>query len=121
MKSSKEDFLKNIPKKGFIKFIEKKSVSLAPEQKVKLIRKANEMYNNNRLEEAGNIFITLNHADGILRLGDHYLSKNKPLEAYKMYQKAGSAKHMEILHKRFAQVVQTWLSSSASGSEKKSS
>ena len=54
-------------------------------QKAALNRKGNVLYNSGDIEGARRIFITTGYSDGLVRVGDHYMSKGKPLDALKMY------------------------------------
>ena len=55
------------------------------EQKAALNRKGNILYNSGDIEGARRIFITTGYSDGLVRVGDYYSSKGRPLEALKMY------------------------------------
>ena len=106
---STHDGLKKIPREGFLKIPEKKGTSLASEQRVVLIRKGNELFNQGEIEKAKRIFLTAGYGDGLSRIGDFYNEKNEPLEALRMYWIAPSPRKIEILMEKFSEVVKTWL------------
>lgn len=58
---------------------------LAGEEKVKLNRKGNELFNRGELETARRIFQTTGYSDGLIRVGDRYLEGHRPVDALKMY------------------------------------
>ena len=54
-------------------------------QKAALNRKGNTLYNSGDIEGARRIFLTTGYSDGIVRVGDYYNSRGRPLDALKMY------------------------------------
>ena len=54
-------------------------------QKAALNRKGNILYNSGDIEGARRIFITTGYSDGLVRVGDFYNSKGRPLDALRMY------------------------------------
>jgi len=54
-------------------------------QKAALNRKGNTLYNAGDIESARRIFLTTGYSDGIVRVGDYYNSRGRPLDALKMY------------------------------------
>jgi len=54
-------------------------------QKAALNRKGNILYNSGDIEGARRIFLTTGYSDGLVRVGDHYNSKGRPLDALRMY------------------------------------
>jgi len=54
-------------------------------QKAALNRKGNILYNAGDIEAARRIFLTTGYSDGIVRVGDYYNSRGRPLDALKMY------------------------------------
>jgi hypothetical protein len=58
---------------------------LAGEEKAKLNRKGNELFNKGELETARRIFQTTGYSDGLIRMGDSYLEARQPALALKMY------------------------------------
>jgi hypothetical protein len=58
-------------------------------ERVALIRKGNELYNEGKIEEAIRIFTATGYRDGLTRVGDmFYFDKKMPLIAYKYYKLA---------------------------------
>ncbi len=82
---------------------------LSSEQKTTLIRKGNELFNEGQVDTAKRIFITVGYTDGLIRLGDHYYTQNRPLEAFKMYRLAPDNGRSERMIERMALVLRTWL------------
>jgi hypothetical protein len=58
---------------------------MSREQKVALNRKGNILYNEGKIEDARRIFLTTGYSDGLVRVGDFYLSKGRTLDALRMY------------------------------------
>ena len=94
---------------AFLKVSREKQPSLTPPQRVALIRKGNELYNNGRIEDAKRIFLTVGYTDGIIRLGDFYYKKGQPLEAFRMYWLAPDSKKTEMLAEKMAGIIRKWL------------
>ena len=67
----------------FIKTEKKPAISAS--QKAALNRKGNILFNSGDIEGARRIFLTTGYSDGLVRIGDHYKSKGKKLEALRMY------------------------------------
>lgn len=70
---------------GFIKSTNCPISSLSDDQKVKLNRKGNMLFNSGKITEAQRIFQATGYSDGLTRVGDFFVSKNKELEALKLY------------------------------------
>jgi hypothetical protein len=58
---------------------------LAGEEKARLNRKGNELFNRGEFETARRIFQTTGYSDGLIRVGDRYLEAQRPVDALKMY------------------------------------
>jgi hypothetical protein len=58
-------------------------------EKIALIRKGNELFNNGEIDNAIKIFAATGYKDGLARVGDYYYEKKQPLIAVKFYKKAG--------------------------------
>jgi len=54
-------------------------------QKAALNRKGNILFNSGDIEGARRIFMTTGYSDGLSRVGDYYKSKNRLVEALRMY------------------------------------
>jgi len=59
--------------------------SMDSAQKAALNRKGNKLFNSGEIEEARRIFMATGYSDGLSRVGDYYKSKNRPIEALRMY------------------------------------
>jgi hypothetical protein len=94
---------------GFIKTSRGGRKGLSAQQKVVLNRKGNELLNRGDLETAKRIFITTGYSDGLIRVGNQYLSKNEPVEALKMYWLAPDKRRSGDLIERMAGIIQKWL------------
>ena len=97
---------------GFIKTSAVGSTTLSAQQRTVLIRKGNELFNKGHLEQAKRIFLTARYTDGIVRIGDYYMKKNQPLEAFRMYWLAPDRSKSEHLIERMAGVIRGWLKES---------
>ncbi|MCL2243726.1 MAG: hypothetical protein FWC03_04570 [Treponema sp.] len=75
--------------------------------KAALNRKGNQLYNDGDIEGARRIFVTTRYSDGISRIGDYYKSKNKTLDALRMYWTAPDRTKSEPLIEQLARVVQS--------------
>jgi hypothetical protein len=78
-------------------------------QKAVLNRKGNQLFNNGNVEEAKRVFMTTGYSDGLSRVGDFYKSKNRPLEALRMYWLAPDRNKSEPLIEQLAGVLQGML------------
>jgi hypothetical protein len=105
----KDEILKLIPEKGFIKIPESGGIPLSPERKVILLRKGNQLFNEGDIETAGRIFITIGYTDGLIRVGDYYYSHNNTLEALRMYKAAPSQEKVDMIVQKMANIVRGWL------------
>jgi hypothetical protein len=59
--------------------------SMDSAQKAALNRKGNALFNSGDIEGARRIFMSTGYSDGLCRVGDYYKSKNRPIEALRMY------------------------------------
>ena len=75
-------------------------------QKAALNRKGNVLYNSGDIEGARRIFLTTGYSDGLVRIGDHYKSKGRPLDALKMYWIAPDRKKAEPIIAQLSAVIQ---------------
>jgi hypothetical protein len=84
---------------------------LTPQERLFLIRKGNELFNNGDIEKAAKIFVTTAYKDGLIRVGDHYyFDEEKPLKAFYFYLEAKYEKRISELSERMASVIKKWLS-----------
>jgi hypothetical protein len=106
---SAEDILKRLPPSGFVKVGGDKRESLPQDKRAALIRKGNELFNAGKYDLAKRIFLTTRYTDGLIRLGDMYFKRKKPLHALQAYWLAPSPAKAEAMIERMAAVVSKWL------------
>jgi hypothetical protein len=70
---------------GLIKSADQPAGTLAGEERVRLNRKGNELFNRGDIETARRIFQTTGYSDGLIRVGDRYIEARKAIDALKMY------------------------------------
>jgi len=92
---------------GFIKTVARPGVDSA--QKVVLNRRGNELLNKGNIEGAKRIFLTTGYSDGLIRVGDQYLSQGKSMEALRMYWLAPDRKKAEEIISRLSVLIQKLL------------
>jgi len=90
---------------GFIKVTEKPLTTLNPDQKAQLNRKGNVLFNQGNIDGACRIFVTTGYSDGLNRIGDSYMKKNKPLQALKYYILAHNKNKMESVYEKLAKLI----------------
>lgn len=90
---------------GFIKVTDKPVESLSSEQKALLNRKGNMLFNQGKISEACRIFVTTGYSDGLTRIGDFYLEKNKDLDALKYYVLARNKRKQEVIFERLSKLI----------------
>jgi hypothetical protein len=70
-------------------------------ERVQLIRKGNELFNNGKIEEATKIFLLVKYIDGIIRVADYYFyEKRQPLYALRFYKAANRQDKVNEIHER---------------------
>ena len=94
---------------GFLKVRADDGASLSSQDRAALIRKGNELFNKSQLPAAKRIFMTVRYADGLIRLGNHYMNEGNPLEALRMFWLAGDRRRIEELSEQMAGVIRKWL------------
>lgn len=97
----------------FIKTTAKPSIDLT--LKAALNRKGNMLYNAGDIEGAKRIFLTTGYSDGLVRIGDFYISKGKSMEALKMYWIAPDHKKAESIILQLSAVIQHLLANEMDG------
>ena len=102
----KSVFEKTEGQNGFIKTT-LKPVAMDGEKKAALNRKGNMLYNSGDIEGARRIFLTTGYSDGLVRVGDFYKSKGRPLDALKMYWIAPNRKKAEPIIEQLSLVIQS--------------
>jgi len=108
-KSEADKALDLIPKDGFFKLTRGSHPELSSAQRAALVRRGNELFNQGDLEKAKRIFVTTSYTDGLIRLGDLYMTKGRPLEAFQMYKLAPSPGKTEALIEKMSQVISGWI------------
>ena len=110
-----DDLKKQIDSKqgqaGFIKVTDQPVSGLSDQQKVALIRKANALLNEGKIELAERIFITTGYSDGLTRAGDWYAKKNDYMHALKLYTLAHNKRKSEPVIEKIAGMVSLMLKS----------
>ena len=77
--------------------------------KAALNRKGNQMFNKGDIESAKRIFMTTGYSDGLSRVGDYYKSKNRLLEALRMYWISPDKTKSDPIIEQLAGVIQSML------------
>lgn len=106
---AREELLKKVPKEGFLKISRSQSAELSKEQRVALIRKGNELFNQKKYDLAKKIFLTTGYSDGLIRLGNLYLDQKMPLEAFRMYWLAPDRKKVDAMLEKTILILKKWL------------
>jgi len=79
-------------------------------EKVQLIRKGNQAFNEGNIDLASKIFKTTEYKDGLIRVGDHYyFDKHQPLMAYGYYKRANHHIMLEKISDGFIFALKHWL------------
>ena len=97
------------PADGLIKTADLPILGVEPDRKVKLNRKGNELFNGGDVEAARRIFQTTGYSDGLIRVGEKYMSERRPIDALKMYRLARDDRRAEALISSAALVIQCLL------------
>ncbi|MCL2208744.1 MAG: hypothetical protein FWB89_01125 [Treponema sp.] len=84
-------------------------VPVEGQEKAALNRKGNQKYNEGDVEGAKRIFLTTGYSDGLSRVGDFYKTKNRSLEALRMYWLAHDKKKAEPIIEQTAFLLQNFL------------
>jgi tetratricopeptide (TPR) repeat protein len=103
-----KEFLEKIPKNGFLKLTREK-IELGDQKRIALIRKGNEYFNQGKYDIAKKIFLTADYADGLARLGEYYLKKKNPLEAFRMYWLAKQPEQVNKMIEKMAAIIKKWI------------
>lgn len=115
MNKNVEEVLKNIPAQGFIKTTSETNKKISKEDKVALIRKGNEYFNNGKIDIAKKIFTTTGYSDGLIRVGNYYYKQNKPFEALRMYYLAPDKKNVDTIIEKMSHIIQYMLHENKEG------
>lgn len=99
-----------IMKKGFIKSVlDTSKVNVSSEDRVKLIRKGNELYGDKNFEQAKKIFLATNYSDGLCRIGDYYSDQNDFVNALKFYVLSKRKDKYQALVTRAVSLIQNFI------------
>ena len=77
--------------------------------KAALNRKGNILLNQGDIEGARRVFLTTGFTHGLVRVGDYYKSKGRPLDALRMYWIAADRKKAEPIIYQLSQLIQNML------------
>ena len=108
-KSETERVLKAMPTEGFLKVTRPPAPEVSTEQKVLLIRKANELFNRGDIDQAKKIFVATRYSDGMIRLGDLYARQKDYLSAFQMYKMAPAPDRAEAMILNLTAVLKNWI------------
>ena len=75
------------------------------DKKAALNRKGNVLYNSGDIEGARRIFLTTGYSDGLVRVGDYYKLKGRPLDALRMYWQAPDRKKADPIIQQLSLVI----------------
>ena len=103
----KKAFEKFEEQNAFIKVTAREPIESS--QKAVLNRKGNVLFNSGEIEKARRIFLTTGYSDGISRVGDHYKSQNRMLDALQMYYVAPDRTKLEPILSQLALILQGML------------
>ena len=81
---------------------------MTEKERVALIRKGNELFNDGKLEDAIKIFTATGYQDGLTRVGDlYFFDKKMPIIAYKYYKLAGRKDRINDIFNRMIFALQS--------------
>lgn len=104
-----EKIFENFPEGGLIKTVDEPNGELSSEQKVQLNRRGNTLFNDGDLDSARRIFQTTGYSDGLMRVGESYLSMGRPIDALKMFKLSHDTVRSSILIEKAAMAVREML------------
>ncbi len=104
-----KNLFERFPADGLIKTADLPLSGVEADRKVKLNRKGNELFNRGDIETARRIFQTTGYSDGLIRVGEKYMSEKRPVDALKMYWLAKDERRRDNLVSLAALVVQNLL------------
>jgi len=104
-----QTIFQNFPDDGLIKTVDEPNGDLSSEQKAQLNRRGNAIFNKGDIETARRIFQTTGYSDGLMRVGESYLSAGQPVDALKMFKLSHDQKRSAELVERAAQAIRKML------------
>jgi hypothetical protein len=85
-------------------------------ERVALIRRGNEFFNDGRVDDAAKIFIATQYRDGLTRIGDlYYFDKKMPLIAYKYYKLAERKDRINDIFLRMMMALKSLVTAESTG------
>lgn len=84
---------------------------VATRDRVALIRRANELYNQGEMELAQRIYESIHYPDGLLRMGMKHEEDGNLIEALRLYTLCGQTARSEKISKKLAQGIRYLLKS----------
>ncbi|MDY6967487.1 MAG: hypothetical protein SVR08_02355 [Spirochaetota bacterium] len=79
-------------------------------ERIALIRKGNEFFNNGNIQKAIEIFVKTNYKDGLTRIADfYYYDKKMPLIAFKFYKMANIRDKVDEIFERMILALGEWI------------
>jgi len=108
-KSETDRVLRSMPPEGFLKVTRPPAPDVTSEQKVQLIRKANELFGRGELDQAKKIFVATRYSDGMIRMGDLYARQKDFLSAFQMYKMAPAPDRAEAMIQKLTAVLKNWI------------
>ena len=85
-------------------------MKLDNKERVALIRKGNELFNDGEIDKAVQIFIKTHYKDGLARAGDYYFyDKKSPLVAFKFYKMANMHDKVNEIFERMIFALSRWI------------
>ena len=111
MAARSQTFPDDLAAPGFLKSAAQPTL-ISGQQRAVLIRKGNELFNKGEVEAARRVFLTTGYTDGLVRVGDHYMQRSRPLEAFRMYWLAPERSKSDRMIEKMAAVVRIWLKES---------
>ena len=85
--------------------------------KAALNRKGNKLFNSGDIEGARRIYLTTKYSDGLIRVGDHYRSQGRIMDALRMYWIAPDKNKAESIITQLSVVIQTLLNDKEQNNE----
>lgn len=104
-----------VSSKGFLKVGELDPDQIDRSKRAALIRKGNELFNSGDYATAQRIFVTVRYSDGLIRLGNHFMDRGTPLEAFRMFWIAGDRRRIDEMTEQMAWIVRRWLQDDTNG------
>ena len=79
-------------------------------ERIALIRKGNESFNNGNIQKAIEIFVKTDYKDGLARIADfYYYDKKMPLIAFKFYKMANMRDKVDEIFERMILALGEWI------------